>query len=90
MAKAKVLSIDVTASNVISLKAANRLLRGALQVTADIVEEEIGIIISSCCAPDGKGHYDISTLDPKAKPDFERYTQALVGARKAIKKAGTI
>jgi hypothetical protein len=60
----------------------------ALRDTADIIEDQLALIVSSCCTPDGKGGYLLSTISDDGKTDFERFTHALLAARKAITKAG--
>lgn len=88
----KVLSAEAVKELVVEIKSLRRQrkdLLSALRDTADIVEREIWIIVKSQCSPDGKGAFLLSTLDPRAKPDFDRYTKALSAARKAIKKAST-
>jgi hypothetical protein len=66
----------------------DRELLDALKETADIVEENINTIVESNCNQDSEGGYVLSTMSKLARHDFNRYTKALLAARKAIKKAG--
>jgi hypothetical protein len=91
MATAKVLSIDAAGelvAKIRELRDLRKVMLAALQKTADIVEENINIIVESCCAQDSEGGYVLSTMNKLARPDFKRYTRVLLAARKAIKKAG--
>lgn len=88
---AKVLSVDAAAElvgEVKTLRSQRHALVTALKETADIVEEEIAMMVDSGCAKDRDGHAILSTLNDGFKPDFERYKKALQAARKAIEKAG--
>jgi hypothetical protein len=80
---AKVLSIDASKAKVSDLV-------DALKLTMAVVEDQLYALLTSCAICGAIGDYDPSTLDEKARPDFERLTVALLAARKAIKKAGTI
>jgi hypothetical protein len=58
----------------------NRDLVAALRETTNVIQGELVTLIDSHTVQG-----DLSTLTEAVKPDFERFTKALTGARKAIK-----
>jgi hypothetical protein len=70
-----------------ALIAAAKDLLAALKAAADIVEQQLNIIIESETARGPDGRPDLATLDPEAKPDVDRLTSVLAAARAAIAKA---